>query len=348
VEAAPARPAGASRGCAPAPEAAPPLGDPRPEEGLRLVTRDDAGSADRTEGSLDELAGAGASIVLAGLDGETADRALRWGEEHGVPVMALAQPAQTRAAPAFGFLLGEPRETVLAALARAVPALAGETVAPLIDGSEVPLYPAQGGSLGPMTLAPPVSCEIPPTRAGEPRFPLAQWELGRTHAWLVSGSTICARDLLGELSASRARGIVALTLEAAALPVHPSSLRVVTASAGIVPEVGGGAGGDAAGGSGAGASGGGSSDDEIARFHATLGTLTWWTALGRDAATLARVALDRLPDDTVGEAKAVTDRRASTRDALAGARTRLWTSESASWSDHALRRTVCAIEAPAR
>ncbi|HXN34228.1 MAG TPA: hypothetical protein VN894_20345, partial [Polyangiaceae bacterium] len=41
-------------GCAPL-EPAPPLDDPRPGEGLRLVTRDDAGSADRTEGSLDEL-----------------------------------------------------------------------------------------------------------------------------------------------------------------------------------------------------------------------------------------------------------------------------------------------------
>ena len=66
--------------------------EPAPEDAVRFVTRDDAGSAARTEASLDELTGEGAAIVIAGLDGETAERALQWGEEHGVPVITLVPP----------------------------------------------------------------------------------------------------------------------------------------------------------------------------------------------------------------------------------------------------------------
>ena len=72
----------------------PPLDEPTAGEQVRLVTRDDAGSADRTEVSLDELAGEGASVVVAGLDVQTAARALRWGENHGVAVVALVPPAE--------------------------------------------------------------------------------------------------------------------------------------------------------------------------------------------------------------------------------------------------------------
>jgi hypothetical protein len=45
------------------------------------------------------------------------------------------------------------------------------------------------------------------------------------HAWLVSGSPRCAINVVGELSEAQVRGVVALTLEAAALPVHASGLR---------------------------------------------------------------------------------------------------------------------------
>ena len=41
--------------------------------------------------------------------------------------------------------------------------------------------------------------------------------------------------------------------------------------------------------------------EELRRFTATLGRAGWWTALGRDAATLARRALLALPVDTVGD-----------------------------------------------
>jgi hypothetical protein len=318
--------------CAPS-EPAPPLEDPRPDEGLRLVTRDDAGSADRTEVSLDELAGEGAAVVIAALDAQTAGRALRWGEGHGVAVVALMPPAEPFRVGAFGFVLGESRQNVVDALAGAAPSIASAPAVPVIDLSEVPLYPPQGGRLGPLALLPPLSCEIPATRAGEPRFPISGWERDKIRAWLVSGSPSCARDVVGELSAAHARGTVALTLEAAALPAHAPGLRVVSASAGVVP---GGAADETA-------------DDELQRFSATLGNVSWWTALGRDAATLARVAADQLPKDAATDPRAVAGRRARARDLFASARARLWSTESAGWTDaHTMRRTVCSVDVPVK
>ncbi len=112
------------------------MGEPSPEEGIRLVTRDDAGSADRTEVSLDELAGEGAALVIAGLDAKTSARALRWGANHGVAVMALAPPESGEGIREFGFLLGDTRQDAVAPLLRAAPTLATDPVAPVVDASE--------------------------------------------------------------------------------------------------------------------------------------------------------------------------------------------------------------------
>jgi hypothetical protein len=317
-----------------APEApAPDLGEPRPELDLRLITRDDSGSPDRTEPSLDELAGAGAAVVIAALDGPTALRALRWSEARGMPLIALVPPETGDEAPdsrSFGFVLGEARANVLAALVRAAPSLGTQPVVPVIDTSEASRFPPQGGRLGPLTLAPPVSCEVPAVRAGEPRFPIADWAHDGRTAWVVSGSAACAVDLALELSNSRAKGLIALTLEAADLPPRTTGLRILSASAGIIPVK---ANGD-------------TGDDEVRRFWTTLGRISWWTALGRDAATIARVAVEQLPEDDTSDARAVTERRTSTRDRLVAAKARLWTTEASGWAGtRTMQRTVCAVDA---
>ncbi len=300
---------------------APALEEPRAEEGVRLATRDDAGNIDRTEVSLDELAGEGAAVIIAGLDEQSAEQALRWGNAHSVPVISLVAPAHRSPQTSFAFLLGEPRANVIDALARAAPVLTAASVSPLIDTGEAAQFPPQGGRFGAMTLLPPVSCDIPPARAGDPRFPIAQWEREKTNAWLVSGSIECARDLVGELSTARERGIVALTLEAAALPIHPSQIRVVSASAGIVPE----------------SAASERRDPELVRFAATLGTANWWTTLGRDAATLARAAVRNLPTTREAEPRAVIERRTAARDQLAQVRARLWSTEASGWTDGRMR-----------
>jgi len=311
-------------------EAAPAPDEPKPEDQVRLATRDDAGSTDRTEGSLDELAGEGASLVIAGLDPPTAARALRWGETRGVAVVALVPPDEA-ASRAFGFVLGEARADVIDALAKAGTELATQGVVPVVDGSEVATFPAQGGRVGVLSLLPVVSCDAPVARAGDPRFPLGGWMKQKAGAWLVTGSPACARDLAGELSAVHARGLLALTLEAASLPPHASGLRVLSASAGVVPNS---AASDAR-------------DDELRHFQATLGDVSWWTALGRDAATLARAAVRPLPTGLASEAHEVADRRARARDQLVAARARLWTTEAAGWGgDRTMKRTICAVDAP--
>jgi hypothetical protein len=231
--------------------------------------------------------------------------------------------------PSFGFLLGEARGTVLAALAHAEPALLSEAVTPVADASELPLYPPQGERIAGLTLGSPVSCDIPAVQAGEPRFPLGLWQDQKTHAWVVSGSPECSQDLVEELSAARSRGVVGLTLEAAAQLRTIAGLRVVSARAGIVPEI------DPRD----------PREPEVQRFSASLGQAGWWTALGRDAATLARTALLALPVGNVSEPRAVAERRASARDALAKARARLWTTESSSWDgDRTLNRVLCTVE----
>jgi hypothetical protein len=321
--------------CAPL-EPAPPLAEPSDDDAIRLVTRDDAGSEDRTESSLDELAGEGAAMILAGLDARTAERALRWGQQHGVPVVALVPPGES-SGPAslgtLGFVLGEPRATVIAALVRAAPSLGTDVVAPVADASQLASLAPEGGRADGLTLGPPVSCDVPAARAGEARFPIESWKHDRTRAWLASGSADCAAEAIAELSAARLRGVVALTLEAAARLPSPPGLRVVSARAGVVPDC----------------------DprdpraDELRRFSATVGRTGWWAALGRDAATLARAALVGLPVDLVSDARAVSERRAIAHDHLLSARARLWTTEASGFSaDRSMTRAICAVEGSSR
>jgi hypothetical protein len=149
----------------------------------------------------------------------------------------------------------------------------------------------------------------------------------------VSGSPECAADLIGELAAARTRGVVALTLEAASAPTPATGLKVVIARAGVVPE----------------ADPRDPRDDELRRFTATLGRAGWWTALGRDSATLARAALLGMPVDTVSEPHAVAGRRSAIRDSLASTRARLWTTESSGWSaGQTMSRTICTSAGPTR
>jgi hypothetical protein len=45
----------------------------------------------------------------------------------------------------------------------------------------------------------------------------------------------------------------------------------------------------------------------------------------------------------------VTDRHARARTLLAAARARLWTTEATAWrDDHTMKRTICAVDAPAK
>jgi hypothetical protein len=91
-------------------------------------------------------------------------------------------------------------------------------------------------------------------------------------------------------------------------------------------------------------------DDELRRFVTIFGGASWWTALGRDAASLARVAIDGLPADVASDTASVAHRREQARDRLVAARARLWSTEAAGWggASRTMERTLCAIDVPAR
>jgi hypothetical protein len=324
--------------CAP-PGDAPGADDRMADDGARFATRSDSGPDDRTDASLDELAGEGASVIVAGLDPQTAARALRWSEQHGVVVATLASPDEAPAPASFGFQAGEPRARVIGVLDHAAPALGGDDVALVVDASEAALAgrveardPARADG-GARSLLAPVSCDVTASRAGESRFPLAEWDHWKTAAWLVSGSPACGEDLVHDLGMARTRGVVAMTLEASAMPVHVAGLRVLAAQAGVVPAP----------------TRGDPRAEAVRGLGAASGPVDWWTALGRDVATLARIAVRSLPPDDASDPRVVRERRTQARDALASARARLWTTESTGWStERTLPRAVCAVEVPAR
>jgi hypothetical protein len=313
-----------------APDATLVIDEPKEDEGLTLVTRDDSGSSERTEAALDELAGQGAAMIIAALDPDTADRVLKWSSRHDVPVIVLAAPVSERTRD-FAFVLGEPRGNVLAALLRDAPDFAKSKVAPVVDASEVPQFPAHGGAYGPMTILPPVSCDTPTPHAGDPRFPLVDWERAGAKAWLVTGAPSCARDLLTELGSRSRTGTVGMTLEATGSFKHTTQLRALAAGAGVVPvraELV-------------------PPDSERARFIAAYGAsrLTWHTALGRDAATLARRVALTLPSTIAATAEAVAQRRDAARRALATARAKLWSTDARGFDGkNAVTRMLCVVE----
>lgn len=303
---------------------------------VRLVTRDDAGDPSRLTASLEEVAGEGASVIIAALDPEAARRALDWSALSSLNVIVLALPTGTKGgAPGggpSGFSVGEDWSAELDALAAALtsaPGGASAAVATLADVEAQASLVAAVGASRPLWRQ-PVSCDTSSSpRVGECRFPLAEWDRGGIQRWLVAGAASCADDLLRGLRDRPRRGVVALSLEASDARERTSpGIRVIGAAAGVVPIAAARADDPRLG-------------DVTAMVARTGLAASWWAALGHDAAALAARALASLPANSTSDPEAIERRRATARQGLVDARAPLWTSDRDGFdATRALPRTI--------
>jgi hypothetical protein len=269
---------------------------------------------------MEELAGEGAAVILAGFDRTSADRASAWSEESGVPVLLLAAPNAARMPRTSAFVIGERTERELAMLADALMRHGVKTSAFVTDTAE---DEAAGRATEPsgLVLLPPTRCDVPLSEAGKPRFPVDSWLASGAQGWLVSGPTACARDVLRDIKhlletkTMRGERAIAVTLEAGLPPSDvPRGVVVLSASAGLVPVQATRA--EEA------------HDEDVRSFIDRFGVRpSYWTALGRDGGALSSAALAPLPPDATSEARAVTQRRAIVQAGLHAARVRLWTTD---------------------
>jgi hypothetical protein len=287
---------------------------------LRLVTRDDGVDETGTRAALEELAGEGAAVILAGFDRASADRASAWSEQSGVPVLLLAAPSAARMPRAAAFVLGERTEREVAMLGEALVRHGVKTAAFVVDSDDDAIAARAAEAKG-LVLLPPTRCDVPLSEAGKPRFPVAAWLASGAEGWLVSGPTSCAHDVLTDVKrlAEASRGAneraLAVTLEAGITPAEvPRGVVVLSASAGLVPILA--------------TRPEEARDEGVRTFLEGFGVRpSYWTALGRDAGALARAALAPLPSDATSDPRSVTQRRAITQAGLLGARLELWTTD---------------------
>jgi hypothetical protein len=335
----------------------------------KLVTRDDSGKRGQLEGVLEELAIEGAGVIVAGMDADSAERAVRWSEATGVPVITLAAPSKARPRTS-AFVLGEPVDAVLGALTTALLQRRETRIAPVVDRSNlVAVATALGTKKDKLSFFQPAACEVEQAQGAEARFPAEAWEKEKFRTWLVVGPESCSRDLMREIG-DLGGALIALSLEATGKLERGISAHVLSAAAGIVPVKE--AGDDDRAGRGraltrkpvAGASGtrkptepagrtptqapdSHEGQPEIERYIATLGSApNWPSVLGRDAGVLARRALRALPLDAAKSAEEVERRREEVRRGILAARETFWSSEANALNaeSHALPRTVRVVE----
>ncbi len=318
------------------------LGLPRPraradDPGVRLLTRDDRADTPQTALALEEMTGEGASVIVAGVDAASAQRALDWCDKHGVAVVLL-HPPSTRGR---GFVVGDARTVELSALAaaavRTTPRINLVTEAEGDRALEVHALEEAG-----LSLAHVVGCETPPARAGLPRFPFVLAPKEKRPGWLVSGTSSCARDAVAEVLAFGPAGSpLFMTLEAAStdyryLKEAGARLEITTTAAGAYPILA--------------SRSEEAKDPDIAAFMAQdRERPSWWTGLGHDAALLAARAVLPLPLDGVVDERLVTQRRAIVEAGLLAARRDLWTTRASGFdAERVLPRTFGVVAWTAR
>jgi len=271
---------------------------------VQLITQDDGGNIAGTLEALRDLAAQGATILVAGLDGASADVAVHFAEENAIPVL-LVQPPETWVGPlSSAFVLGESSSSEQAAIDAELSRRGLMRI-------------ARVGRMG-------EACDGVAETAGGPRFSVQQWRHNRVTGVLVLGSAACASDVARDLRRVPAFApVLALGLEASEFVFASDAPSVRFAiGAGSFP----------------------SATRPGAELNAALPPLDWYEALGHDAALLAKGALEGFPDGRVDEEHAVHELHARAQRALASVQVPLWTSEARGFSrGHALSRALTIV-----
>jgi hypothetical protein len=162
---------------------------------VHLISQDDGGTSAGTVEALRELAAEGAALLVAGVDGSSADTAARFAEEHAIAVI-LVHPPETLSGPfQHVFVLGESSSDEQAAIDAEL-------------SRRGLLRIARVGLLG-------EPCELPTQSAASSHFSVQQWRQDRVAALLILGPAACASDVVRELRAAAFVPELALGLEAA-------------------------------------------------------------------------------------------------------------------------------------
>lgn len=271
-----------------------------PSESPALITRDHRDIAAPSRAPFDELAHEGAALIVAGFDADGALLASRFAESESVPVILLHAPAEPLINAKYTFVFGESEDAISTVLTEAA---------------------SRGGRKGARIGGPPAgdhdhvaSCEAKAVRAGELRFPLADWHKQGVGTIALAGPAHCARDAFLELHTIRWAPSLVVGLEALGFEVPKSYAGTVSiARAGLM--------------------GSGRRDpamDVWVRAHGDMPS--WWAALGRDASVLARAALAVLPRGAATDAAEVARRRNAVQRALETATAGLWTTSAAGFA----------------
>ncbi len=148
-------------------------------------------------------------------------------------------------------------------------------------------------------------CDAEPTHAGGPRFPVQTWRQEGVGAVIVLGDPACASRVAREVVGQKFRPLLALGLDAAERIENESqTVETVALSAGAFPL------------------------RETSDRDTSERGVGWFELLGRDAARLARKALEVIPETTASDRQAVRTHHDLARSALASAQATLETTEA--------------------
>ncbi len=275
-------------------------------DAVKLVIRDDSSGLER---GLAELAGEGASILVAGMDDATRARAAAHAEAVAIPVVIVGDPSGLEPDREFAFAVGESRAAADDTLRQAL-AQRGFDDVPVLGAADA-------------------ACLAGPAAAARSRFPFVEWKRRRVDAVLVTADAECASDVLREAQASGYSAMFALGLDAASLVASPRvSLPLVAVGAGAFPF-----------------RRRAPAPDELTRWAERYGAPTWSETLGHDVARLAAAALADFPLTRVSDAKEVAELHRRAARQLSAVTADLWSTEAKGFSGaRTLSRTLRTVD----